>query len=371
MVWRTTAALALVCLVVGCAGASAEPKIDLQLVIDGLEEPVFVTDAGDGSGRLFVLEQAGRILILEAGALLERPFADLGDRVKRSGGEQGLLGLAFHPKFADNRRLFVDYTRAPDGATAIAELHASPDDPDRAGPQQRVLLTIAQPYANHNGGMIGFGPDGFLYVGLGDGGSGGDPGNRAQDPDALLGKILRLDVDGARPYAVPEDNPFADGGGRPEIYALGLRNPWRFSFDPADGSLWVGDVGQNRIEEIDLVERGGNYGWRLMEGRSCYRPSSDCRTSGLELPVAQYHHEQGRCSVTGGYVYRGSAIPDLAGTYLFADYCSGEIFGLRQGEIAVLLDPGLSIASFGEDAAGEVLVVDRSGAIYRIVDAKS
>jgi glucose/arabinose dehydrogenase len=367
MGWRTTGALALACLLAGGACGSAERMIDLHLVVDGLEQPVFVTEANDGSGRLFVLEQAGRILVLKDGKPLEHPFVDLGNRVESGRSEQGLLGLAFHPDFAHNGRFFVDYTRAPDGATVIAELHASPDDPDRAEPQQRVLLTVAQPFANHNGGMIGFGPDGYLYIGLGDGGSAGDPGDRAQNPDELLGKILRIDVDGEQPYAIPKNNPFADGGGRPEIYALGLRNPWRFSFDPADRRLWVGDVGQNRIEEIDIVERGGNYGWRLMEGRSCFRPTSGCERPGLEPPVTQYEHRHGRCSITGGYVFRGAAVPQLVGTYVFGDYCSGEIFGLRQGEISVLLDPGLSIASFGEDAAGELYVVDHAGAIYRIV----
>jgi glucose/arabinose dehydrogenase len=365
MAWRTIGGLALACLLSGGC-ARAENGVDLQLVVGGLRQPLFVIHAGDASGRLFVVEQAGRVLILKDGALVEQPFLDLGERV-RSGGERGLLGLAFHPDFASNGRFFVDYTREPDGATVIAELRATSANPDRAEPQQRVLLTVEQPFANHNGGMIGFGPDGLLYIGLGDGGSAGDPGNRAQNPDQLLGKILRIDVDDGQPYAIPADNPFAEGGGRPEIYALGLRNPWRFSFDPADGRLWVGDVGQNRIEEIDIVERGGNYGWRLMEGRSCYRPASGCERSGLQLPVAEYQHRQGRCSITGGYVYRGSAVPELVGTYLFADYCSGEIFRLRQGEASVLLDTDLRIASFGEDATGELYVVDLGGAVYRIV----
>jgi glucose/arabinose dehydrogenase len=368
MGWRRIGGLALAC-ATGCgAAARAETGVDLQLVVDGLRQPVFVTNAGDGSGRLFVVEQAGRILILKDGALAERPFLDLREEV-RAGGERGLLGLAFHPGFAGNGRFFVDYTREPDGATVIAELRAEPGQPDRVEPPGRVLLTVAQPFANHNGGMVAFGPDGHLYVGLGDGGSAGDPGDRAQNPEELLGKILRLDVDGAEPYAIPADNPYAQGGGRPEIFALGLRNPWRFSFDRKDGRLLAGDVGQNRIEEIDVVRRGGNYGWRLMEGRSCYRPESGCERPGLEPPIAEYQQEQGRCSVTGGYVYRGAQIPGLEGTYVFGDYCSGEIFGLRQGEPSVLLDPGLALASFGEDAAGELYVVDLGGAIYRIVAA--
>ncbi len=363
MTWARIGGLALVC-IVGSGAAAAEPGIDLQLVVDGLRQPVFVTDAGDGSGRLYVVEQAGRILFLEEGALVEQPFLELGDRV-RSGGERGLLGLAFHPDFASNGRFFVNYTREPDGATVIAEFRAQTG----IEPVERVLLTVAQPFANHNGGMVAFGPDGHLYIGLGDGGSAGDPGNRAQNPDDLLGKILRLDVDGAEPYAIPADNPFAQGGGRPEIYALGLRNPWRFSFDPEDGRLLAGDVGQNRIEEIDRVSRGGNFGWRLMEGKSCFDPDSGCERPGLEPPIAQYEQDQGRCSITGGYVYRGSAVPGLAGTYVFGDFCSGEIFGLRQGQISVLLEAGLELASFGEDAAGELYVVDLDGALYRIIGA--
>jgi glucose/arabinose dehydrogenase len=361
--------LALVCLLGASAVARATPTIDLQLVVKGLSEPLFATHAGDGSGRLFVVEQGGRILIFKDGALIEQPFLDLGDRVK-SGGERGLLGLAFHPDFAKNHRFFVDYPRTPDGATVIAELHVGADDPNRADPQERVLLTVAQPFVNHNGGMLAFGPDGDLYIGLGDGGSAGDPDDRAQNPNELLGKILRIDVDGGRPYATPKDNPFARGGGRPEIYALGLRNPWRFSFDRKDGRLFVGDVGQNRIEEVDIVGRGGNYAWRLMEGRSCYQPASGCERPGLTLPITQYEHDRGRCSVIGGYVYRGSALRQLSGTYLFGDYCSGEIFGLRRGVQSLLLETHLAIASFGEDAAGELYVLDLGGAVYRIVGAR-
>jgi glucose/arabinose dehydrogenase len=371
MVWKT-GAVALTCVLGACAPAAAPPAraapaIELELVLDGLSQPLFLTHAGDGSGRLFVVEQTGRIRILGRDAGLDPPFLDLTDQVE-TGSERGLLGLAFHPDFAANGRFFVNYTRAPDGASVVAEFHAGASH-EHADPQERVLLTVAQPFANHNGGMVAFGPDGYLYIGLGDGGSAGDPGDRAQNPNELLGKILRIDVDGARPYGIPKDNPFAGGGGRPEVYALGLRNPWRFAFDRKDGRLLVGDVGQNRIEEIDLVGRGGNYGWPLMEGRSCYRPATDCERPGLTLPMAQYQHGQGRCSVTGGYVYRGSALPGLAGSYLFADFCSGEIFGLRQDARSMLLDTRLQIASFGEDAAGEIYVVDLGGAVYRIVGA--
>ena len=362
--WRVV----LACLLGACTQAGAKTAIGLDRVVDGLTRPLFVTHAGDGSGRLFVVEQAGRIRIVERGAVLEPPFLDLSDQV-RSGGERGLLGLAFHPEFATNRRFFIDYTREPDGATVIAEYHAATASPNRADPLGRVLLTVAQPFANHNGGMLAFGPDGDLYIGLGDGGSGGDPGNRAQNLGELLGKILRIDVDGARPYAIPAGNPFANGGGRPEIYALGLRNPWRFAFDRADGRLVAGDVGQNRVEEIDVIERGGNYGWPILEGPLCYRPQTGCDPTGLMPPIAHYRHVHGRCSVTGGYVYRGAALPELVGTYLFGDFCSGEIFGFRDHVRSMLLDTDLQIASFGEDANGEVYVVDLGGAVYRIVGA--
>jgi glucose/arabinose dehydrogenase len=358
----------LSCLIAASAtSAAAQDGLRLEPVVEDLEQPVLVTHAGDGSGRLFVVEQTGRILIVDRGDLLEDPFLDIRDGVG-AGGERGLLGLAFHPAYADNRRYFVHYTRAEDGASVVAEFRVS-RDPNRSRPAGRALLTVEQPFANHNGGMIAFGPDGFLYIALGDGGSSGDPGNRAQDPDVLLGKILRIDVDGRRPYAIPEDNPFAAGGGRPEIYALGLRNPWRFSFDRKKGRLFAGDVGQGRIEEIDVIRRGRNYGWRILEGSRCFEPPEDCERRGLKLPRTEYGHGGGRCSVTGGYVYRGREVPALKGTYVFGDYCSGEIFGLRKRNRSMLLDTDLSISSFGEDEASELFVVDHGGAVYRIDSA--
>ena len=368
MAWGKIGAAALACLIGLATAPAAQTAIDVELVVDGLERPLFVGHAGDGSGRLFVLEQAGRIRIVEDGALRRRPFLDLTDRVL-SGGERGLLGLAFHPDFATNRRFFVDYTRQPDGATVVAEFRARRADPNRARPTQRRLLRVRQPFSNHNGGMLAFGPDGRLYVALGDGGGGGDPGNRAQNPSTLLGKILRIDVDGARPYAIPPGNPFADGGGRPEIFALGLRNPWRFSFDRGTGRLLAGDVGQGRVEEIDLIRRGRNYGWPIMEGPLCFRPETGCESAGLTLPLASYRQVRGRCSITAGYVYRGAAIPDLVGTHLSGDFCSGEIFALRRRERSLLLDTELRISSFGEDEEGEVYVVDLGGAVYRIIAA--
>jgi glucose/arabinose dehydrogenase len=362
---RALSALLLSCLMaVSATGAGAQDGLRLEPVVEDLERPVFVGHAGDGSGRLFVVEQAGRILIVNQENLLEPPFLDIAEDVS-SGGERGLLGLAFHPQFADNGRYFVHYTRAEDGASVIAEFRVS-RDPNRSRPAGRALLTVSQPFANHNGGMIAFGPDGFLYIALGDGGSAGDPDNRAQDPDVLLGKILRIDVDGRRPYAIPPDNPFVAGGGRPEIYALGLRNPWRFSFDRERGRMYVGDVGQGQREEIDIVRLGGNYGWRVLEGSHCFEPPEGCDRRGLKLPRTEYGHGRGRCAVTGGYVYRGRNVPSLARTYVFGDYCSGEIFGLVRRERSLLLDTDLSITSFGEDEAGELYVVDHGGAIFRI-----
>jgi glucose/arabinose dehydrogenase len=341
------------------------------LVTRDLESPVFLTHAGDGSARLFVLEQPGRIRVLERDLLLPRPFLDISERVL-SGGEQGLLGLAFHPDFRRNGRFYVNYTRRPDGATVLAEYRRGAS-PDQALREERILMVVLQPYPNHNGGMVAFGPDGYLYVGLGDGGSAGDPGNRAQNPDELLGKILRIDVDRGDPYGVPVDNPYGREGGRPEIYALGLRNPWRFSFDSKTGELWAADVGQNKWEEIDLVTKGGNYGWRLMEGAHCFHPTFFCQTSGLQLPLFEYSHEKGRCSVIGGYVYRGRTVDSLAGHYLYGDYCSGEIFVLtsvQEGETSrdprVVLKTSLRISSFGEDEAREMYVLDHGGGLYRL-----
>ena len=347
------------------------------VVTSGLRSPVYVTHAGDGSGRLSVVEQPGRIRLIKSGALFASPFLDIADRVS-FGGERGLLGLAFHPAYRQNGRYFVNYSRASDGATVVAEYRVS-NDPDTSRRDEKIILLVDQPYGNHNGGMVAFGPDGFLYIGMGDGGAGGDPGNRGQDETNLLGKMLRIDVNGDGPYAIPSDNPFAVGGGRPEIFAQGFRNPWRFSFDRGSGRLWVADVGQNAWEEVDVVRRGGNYGWRVMEGAHCFSPPRGCRREGLVQPVAEYANRGPRCSITGGYVYRGKSIPALRGAYLFGDYCSGELFGLRnldglakKGLIApeVRLRTGLRISSFGEDEAGELYVVDHEGAIYGIIRAR-
>lgn len=340
----------------------------VPVVTEGLENPLFLTQAGDGTGRLFVVEQPGRIRVLEGRALLPAAFLDITKHVL-SGGERGLLGLAFHPDYRHNGRFFVNYTRKPDGATVLAEYRRG-TTATSASPEERILLIVPQPYPNHNGGMVAFGPDGYLYVGLGDGGSKGDPENRAQNLEDLLGKILRIDVDRGDPYGIPIDNPFPKGSSRPEIYALGLRNPWRFSFDVQTKQLWVADVGQYKWEEINVVTRGGNYGWRAMEGTHCFHPSTDCRTITFSLPVSEYFHEKGRCSITGGYVYRGRILPSLVGTYVYGDFCSGEIFALNKGETVngphQIFKSSLQISSFGEDAAGELYVLDHKGGAYRL-----
>ena len=353
----------------------------MELVTDGLVDPVGITNAGDGSGRLFVNERGGRIMVVEAdGSLRAEPFVDLSSRVL-AGGERGLLGVVFHPDFERNGRLFVHYSRAGDGATVVSELQASADR-QTADPTERVLLTHAQPFANHNGGQLAFGPDGYLYLGLGDGGSGGDPFGNGQSIDTLLGKILRLDVDSpaaaGRQYAIPVDNPYAaqgsaPGGGLPEIWAFGLRNPWRFSFDRGTDDLYIGDVGQGSWEEIDRQPAsstgGENYGWDAMEGDHCFQET--CDPSRYVPPIAEYSHELG-CSVTGGYVYRGVAQPELDGVYVFADYCSGIVFTLQVEENGIaskrVLESGLRITAFGEDEQGELYLADLAGGgLYRVL----
>jgi glucose/arabinose dehydrogenase len=361
-------------LAAGTVSGPSAGGIQLVPVLQGLSSPVYVTSAHDNSNRLFVVEQPGTIRVLASGASATTLFLDITSKVLFN-GEQGLLGLAFHPQFATNGRFFVNYTRVPDGATVIAEYHAL-SDPVATAATEAVLLSIPQPFANHNGGMIEFGPDGFLYIGMGDGGSGNDPGNRAQNIDELLGKILRIDVDhaaGGLPYASPSSNPYAGATpGRDEIYAVGMRNPFRFSFDRQTGQLYVGDVGQGAWEEVDIVTAGGNYGWRVYEGAHCTGlDPSLCVPANYVAPIVEYGHTGGRCSITGGYVYRGSAAALATGTYVFGDYCSGEIFTLSGGAASVLLDTALNISSFGEDEAGEVYVVGLGGTVHRIASASS
>lgn len=345
-------------------------------VASGLASPVEVTHAGDGSRRLFVVEQGGRIRLIKEGLLQSIPFLNL-DGLTTKDSERGLLGVAFHPRYASNRQFYVNYTRAGDGATIVARYRASANDPDVADPASAtVLLTIAQPYWNHNGGALKFGPDGYLYIGMGDGGATNDPEGRAQDPGSLLGKILRIDVDHGVPYAIPTGNPFAQGGGRPEIFAVGVRNPWRMSFDRATGDLWFGDVGQDAIEEIDRIaptsSAGVNFGWRVREGNRCTGLSGpvSCTDVALVPPVVTYGHETG-CSVTGGYVYRGTAIPTLYGRYVYADFCSGRVWAAEPSANGtwsprVLGDTSYFISSFGEDEAGELYFVDYTlGRLYK------
>lgn len=355
--------------------AALPAELVFERVTAGFERPTFVTGAGDGSGRLFVVEKAGRIRIVEGGRLLPEPFLDIDDRVKSSGNEQGLLGLAFHPDFERNGRFFVAYT-ANDDANTLAEFRAAPGADRADAASERVLLAIDDFASNHNGGMVAFGRDGYLYFGTGDGGGGGDPQRNGQNLGALLGKILRLDVDGGEtPYGIPRDNPFAAlEGARPEVWAYGLRNPWRWSFDRDTGDLWIADVGQNAFEELNFQpassDGGENYGWNVMEGSSCFRASS-CDRDGLVLPVFAYGRDDG-CSVTGGYVYRGRSEAALRGVYVFTDYCSGNLWLTRRladgrFETAQHGSAPEGISSFGEDDAGELYAVaDRGGALYRV-----
>ncbi|HWP10872.1 MAG TPA: PQQ-dependent sugar dehydrogenase [Ramlibacter sp.] len=352
-------------------------SVTLTPVVSGLSSPVDLQATHDGTGRLFVVEQAGTIRILQAGALQATPFLDIRARVT-FGVEMGLLGLAFHPAFAQNQRFYVNYVRRLGSGqiqSVIAEYRVSGADANQADPaSERILLTVDQPFTNHKGGQVAFGPDGFLYIGLGDGGGGGDPFGNAQNLQTLLGKMLRIDVDrsaGALPYAIPADNPFVAGAGLPEIWAWGLRNPFRFSFDAPTGRLFAGDAGQNLFEEIDIVQKGGNYGWNVMEGLHCFNPAMGCDMAGLMLPIAEYGHSEGT-AVIGGYVYRGPAIPALAGSYVFGDFGSGNIWRLTQDnsgawQRVLLLGSGRSISSFGLDSAGELYLLDYgAGAILKL-----
>lgn len=350
---------------------TAPPRLRFTPVAAGLARPVAITSARDGSGRLFVTEQAGRVRILRGGQLLPEPFLDISGRVGCC-GERGLLSIAFPP--GTSSRFYANYTDQA-GDTVVSRFSVGAD-PDRAlEASEEVVLRLPQPFANHNGGQLAFGPDGYLYIGTGDGGSAGDPGNRAQDPAELLGKMLRIAVEGAAaPYAVPTSNPFVGSPGyRPEIWALGLRNPWRFAFDRLTGDLWIADVGQGSWEEINFQPAaspgGENYGWRIREGSHCFDPDP-CGTAGLTDPVAEYDHGQG-CSVTGGFVYRGVASPTLEGIYFYGDFCSGRIWALagageasRSG-LAAATD--MRIAAFGEDEQGELYVADYfAGRLVRI-----
>jgi glucose/arabinose dehydrogenase len=357
-------------------GASFDPTrvaITLKPFVSGLEAPLAIVNAGDGSNRLFVAEQGGRIQVIRNGQVAATPFLDIASEIT-SGGERGLLGVAFHPDYPRDGRVFVDYTDT-NGDTQVSSFTVSATDPDRLDPTTEMpILHVKQPFANHNGGALVFDPSGMLLVSLGDGGSGGDPQGNGQSLATLLGKILRIDVagnDAGHPYRIPADNPFADGAGghRPEIWLYGLRNPWRMSFDGATGDLWIGDVGQNLWEEIDVHRAGQpsgtNFGWNRMEGTHCFEPAQGCYDPGLTAPVTDYGHDLG-CTVIGGGVYRGSAQAAIVGGYVFGDYCTGRLWAIDPAgdgyraptEVG---ESGLSLSAFGEDEAGELYAADIAG----------
>ncbi len=365
-------------------------NLALQEIVSGLSDPLFL-DAPSGDPRLFVIEQPGRIVLIKDEVLQPTAFLDIQNLVRSTGNEQGLLGLAFHPDFSTNGRFFVNYTASsPAGATVVAEYTAA-GDADVANATGTILLTINQPESNHNGGMLAFGADGYLYIGSGDGGGGGDQhgtiGN-GQDLNTNLGKLLRIDIDSGDPYAIPTDNPYAGGGGSPEIWAYGLRNPWRFSFDSMTGEVYIADVGQGPDnppgqEEVS-VQAGNaanvNYGWRIVEGTQCFNPIAACNMTAKAAPVHTYPHSQGRRSITGGYVYRGACLPDIQGRYFFGDYIGTQIYSFEHAGGAItnlqdlesMLDPGGNInrlTSFGEDGFGELYVISRNGRVFRIVAA--
>jgi glucose/arabinose dehydrogenase len=349
-----------------------EPVADLETSITSL------TNAGDGSGRMFITTRTGSIYIVKNGRLLSRPFIDLTNLVDSASIEQGLLGLAFDPDYAETGEFYLNFTNTETEDDTIVARYRVSADPDVADPASREdLLFVEQPANNHNAGHMLFGSDGYLYIALGDGGPGNDLKKRAQNPQELLGKILRLDVRGQTTYAIPPDNPFAGTEGyRPEIWALGLRNPWRFAFDPLTGEFYLGDVGQETWEELNFVQDPGagglNFGWNITEGPVCFSPPEGCNRTGLVEPVYTYRHGPDGCSITGGYVYRGAAHPEWAGTYFFSDFCTGLIRGAQRSTggawtIAPILDTDLAVVSFGLDEDGELYVLDLMGAVYRIV----
>jgi glucose/arabinose dehydrogenase len=354
--------------------AAQQPQIALQRIAGGLNMPLDIVHAGDS--RLFIVLQRGQIVIYDGTQVLPTPFLDISSLVSCC-NERGLLGLAFHPRYAQNGFFFVYYTR-PNGDIALARYSVSAANRDRADPSSSasVLIISHTEFANHNGGNLVFGPDGYLYLGPGDGGSGGDPNNHAQVLSQLLGKILRIDVD-TLPYRIPGSNPFRNNmNARPEIWAYGVRNPWRFTFDRETADLLIADVGQDTWEEVDFqpaTSMGGeNYGWRLMEGNHCYNPPTNCQTPSLVTPILEYSHQEG-CSITGGYRYRGARYPLMRGIYFFGDYCSGTIWGATQQsngtwtrQTLLTTSPKLAISTFGEDVNGELYVADLNGVVYHI-----
>ena len=362
----------------GATSTTLPVSLDLQTVVTGLSFPLYLTAPPSDSNRLFIVEKVGTIQIIKNGTLLGTPFLDISSLVS-TGSEQGLLGLAFDPNYAVNGRFYISYTDTAGDSQIVRYLVSGNPDVAQTTPD-RVLLTVDQPFDNHNGGDILFGPDGYLYIGLGDGGSGGDPLGNGQDLTDLLGSLLRIDVSQNGDYVIPSDNPFVNQApARPELWNYGLRNPWRFSFDHQTGDLYIADVGQGAHEEVNVSPaaqgsgKGLNYGWNIMEGLFCFNPAANCNSSGLTLPVLDYHHSNG-CSITGGYVYRGSAIPGIRGTYFYSDYCSGWVrsFVYQNGQAAqqtdwVSLRPGGNVTSFGEDTQGELYILTAQGGVYRII----
>lgn len=361
-------------------GQSENGPIKLTQAFPNLsfDRPVDFQHAGDNSNRVFIVEQKGIMSVFQNDPTVstKQVFLDIESQVKDQGNEEGLLGLAFHPDYESNGYFYVNYTAANPNRTVISRFQVSVSNVNQAGPSSElVLLEFNQPFSNHNGGQISFGPDGFLYIAVGDGGSGGDPQNHGQNPNTLLGTILRINVNspsGSLNYSIPSDNPFVNNtdGKRAEIYAFGLRNPWRFSFDHETERLWTGDVGQNRAEEIDIITKGENYGWRTMEGFECFNPADGCNETGLELPIWEYERDNGDVSITGGFVYRGEAIRELQGLYVYADFVSGRVWALDHADLnnpvnSELLRASFPVSSFGVDQENELYICGFDGKIYK------
>ena len=387
---KTISLLFAIWVAAACSGAATGPDhsggplrpVQLAEALGGIEfdKPVALVFPEDGAETGYIVEQSGRILSV---SILDDSWSVTGllnveDRVSDRGREEGLLGLALDPHFPSSGYLYVNYTASDPRRTVVSRYAMSSDDPSVAEPDsETIILEVRQPYSNHNGGSLLFGPDGLLYIGLGDGGAAGDPRNNGQDPGTLLGSIARVDVSELNVsggYSVPVGNPFVGvEGARSEIWAYGLRNPWRFTFDRLTGELWAADVGQNQREEVNLIVPGSNYGWNIMEGSICFRGrSNSCDREGLELPVVEYAHDEG-CSITGGYVYRGNELPWLHGKYVYGDFCSGKIWAFEpdKGQAEELIDTGLKISSFAEDPRGELYVLSLDGGVYTLVGGES
>ncbi len=384
---KTLTSLLAIWLLAACSGATdgtegtATPISGIQLVpaLGGMkfELPVALVFPEESTETGYLVEQSGRILQVSdnGGSWSAREFLNIEARVNDRGREEGLLGLALDPDFESNGYVYVNYTASGPRRTVVSRFEVLTDSPGMADhDSETIVLEVGQPYSNHNGGHLLFGPDGYIYIGLGDGGSAGDPNGNGQDPGTLLGSIVRIDVssaDSSSRYTVPSDNPFIGvQGARPEIWAYGLRNPWRFSFDRSTGELWVADVGQNAWEEVDLIEAGGNYGWNVMEGNSCYKARADsCNQNGLEAPVAEYGRSDG-CSITGGYVYRGRKLSWLSGKYLYGDFCSGKIWSYDPvtTQSDEVVETRLKISSFSEDSEGEIYVLSLDGGVYKLLE---